>query len=158
MLNELSSTLWRTFSYHILMLLYTDVAPSTLFLGRQLRIHLDLVKPELSQTVRDKQASQKSIMISMLVSKSSSLASTSWSRTRLETLSAWIPAVIIQQNGPLSYLVKLDDDRVWKRHIDLIKASSAFPLSGDTPELELPGDIPELLPSSSTDTSTVPKQ
>ena len=38
----------------------TGVASSTLFLGRQLRTRLDLVKPDLSQTVHDKQASQKS--------------------------------------------------------------------------------------------------
>ena len=71
----------------------------------------------------------------------------------------WIPAVIIPQNGSLSYLLKLlDDGRVWRCHVNFINASSAFPLLGDTPELELLGDNPELSPSSPTETSTVPEQ
>ena len=34
----------------------------------------------------------------------------------------WVPDVITAPNGPLSYLVKLHDDRVWKRHVDHVRS------------------------------------
>ena len=33
----------------------------------------------------------------------------------------WIPGLIIQQLGPLSYLVDIGDGRRWKRHVDHLK-------------------------------------
>ena len=36
----------------------------------------------------------------------------------------WIPAVIEQRLGPLSYLVKTQDDQKWRRHVDRLKVYS----------------------------------
>ena len=30
----------------------------------------------------------------------------------------WIPGTVVKQNGPLTYLVKVRENQVWKRHID----------------------------------------
>ena len=35
--------------------------------------------------------------------------------------SNWVPAVIIEGLGPLTYLVKIADHVLWKRHIDLLR-------------------------------------
>ena len=33
----------------------------------------------------------------------------------------WIPGVVVQQSGPLTFLVDVGEGRVWKRHIDHLK-------------------------------------
>ena len=32
--------------------------------------------------------------------------------------SHWIPGTVVKQNSPLTYLVKVRENQVWKRHID----------------------------------------
>ena len=32
----------------------------------------------------------------------------------------WIPAVIVERLGPLSYLVETNDYDLWRRHVDLL--------------------------------------
>ena len=34
---------------------------------------------------------------------------------------AWVPGVIVQQLGPLTYLIEVSEGRLWKRHIDQVK-------------------------------------
>ena len=34
---------------------------------------------------------------------------------------AWVPGVIVQQLGPLAYLIEVSEGRLWKRHIDQVK-------------------------------------
>ena len=33
----------------------------------------------------------------------------------------WIPALIVERLGPLSYLIETADKELWRRHIDMIK-------------------------------------
>ena len=33
----------------------------------------------------------------------------------------WIPATIVEVQGPVTYLVETDDRQVWKRHLDQLK-------------------------------------
>ena len=33
----------------------------------------------------------------------------------------WIPAVVVERLGPLSYLVETEDRELWRRHVDLLK-------------------------------------
>ena len=33
----------------------------------------------------------------------------------------WVPAVVVERLGPLSYLVERSDRMLWKRHIDLLR-------------------------------------
>ncbi len=35
--------------------------------------------------------------------------------------SAWIPGKIVQQLGPLTYLIDVSEGRLWKRHVDHLK-------------------------------------
>ena len=37
----------------------------------------------------------------------------------------WIPAVIVEWLGPLSYLVQTNDCALWRRHVDLLKELSS---------------------------------
>ena len=37
----------------------------------------------------------------------------------------WIPAVVVERLGPLSYLIETEDHDLWRRHIDLLKELSS---------------------------------
>ena len=39
----------------------------------------------------------------------------------------WIPGTVVKQNGPLTYLVKVKEDQVWKRHIDHVRQMEDTP-------------------------------
>lgn len=65
----------------------------------------------------------------------------------------YVPGVIVERVGPLSYLVSVQDGVTWRRHVDHLKplAPSA---EGDKPpdntvDLDLPSDDQEFIPCSS---------
>ena len=37
---------------------------------------------------------------------------------------AWVPGVVVERVGPLTYLVQVDDGGLWKRHIDHLRERS----------------------------------
>ena len=41
--------------------------------------------------------------------------------------SRWIPGTVVKQNGPLTYLVKVRETQVWKRHIDHLRQMEDTP-------------------------------
>ena len=41
----------------------------------------------------------------------------------------WVPATIVAQLGPLSYLVETQDKLVWRRHVDHVKLRTVSPVS-----------------------------
>ena len=43
----------------------------------------------------------------------------------LQSKLPWLPGRVIKSLGPVSVLVKLEDGRVWKRHIDHVKVASS---------------------------------
>jgi hypothetical protein len=63
---------------------------------------------------------------------------------------AWILGVIVQQLGPVTYLIEVSDGRLWKRHIDHVKryVSQGPPMEADgmeEPNIPLPSpETPEL--------------
>ena len=67
----------------------------------------------------------------------------------------WLPGTLTQSKGPLSFLIKLDDGRVIRRHIDHIRERSAtvlfsYPTSCD--------DWDEYFPSNSNTSPELTKQ
>ena len=46
----------------------------------------------------------------------------------------WIPGTIVGRNGPLSYVVQVKGEQVWKRHIEHLREM------GDTPVSDIPVD------------------
>ena len=45
--------------------------------------------------------------------------------------SKWLPRIIQQKQGPLSYVIEMETEMLWKRHVDHI-----FP-SGSNPNFDL---------------------
>ena len=57
----------------------------------------------------------------------------------------WVPAVVIERLGPITYLVKTPDHLLWKRHIDLLselKKDSQTETSQSTESYPSDLDIP----------------
>ena len=57
----------------------------------------------------------------------------------------WLPGCIIQKTGPLSYVIKLPDGRIIRRHHDHVRIRSSAEVSQDNiPEdnMILPASVP----------------
>ena len=98
----------------------TGVPPCKLLLQRDLRTRLSLLQPSCEKSVMDKQAKQK-------------YAHDRHSRSREWIVGDrvlvcnhrdgpdWIPAMLVEVLGPVTYIVETDDGNRWKRHADQIK-------------------------------------
>ena len=97
----------------------TNEMPSMLFLKRQLRTRLDMLHPDIQATVNDRQACQK--RYHDLYAKQRHLSNGSTVKARnFGSNVKWHYGVIITCVAPLTYLVQLQDGRIWKRHVDHI--------------------------------------
>ena len=100
----------------------TGVAPAMLFRGHTLRSCLDLMKPQLRDSVNNKQADQAT-------SKKSghqhdfNVGQTVSIRDYRDRSPKWIPGVIVEKTGSLSYRVKVGPGSIWRRHVDQLLAS-----------------------------------
>ena len=70
---------------------------------------------------------------------------------RPTALTAWIPGVVIQQKGPLTYIVKVCNGKLWKRHIDHLRLSSPPDMQEDSAPYS---SAPTVLPAARVDPST----
>ena len=66
--------------------------------------------------------------------------------------SSWVTGVIAQQIGPVTYLVDMSGNRLWKRHVDHLKEIGTPHLSVTTePEVEVDCDVSSSFTSSTAD-------
>jgi len=104
----------------------TGVTPSSLFLYRTVRTRLDLLHPEIAETVRQKQTEQKhghdkhSRVRNFNVGQRVSVRN-------YRSGPKWITGTITDQLGPLSYQVQVFGDRSWRRHVDQILDAADSP-------------------------------
>lgn len=119
----------------------TGVSPSELLQGRRIRTRLDLLKPSVTERVEPRQLKQK-------LSHDSSARGTSFSKgetvyvQNFGTGQRWMPATIQEVTGPVSFLVKLRDGKLIRRHQDHLRRRVADSESEKQAESE---DIPEIL-------------
>ena len=130
-------------SYRITPHATTNTAPSELFMGRSLRTRLDLLRPNLEESVVRKQAQQKMTHDQHSKFREFQIGQSVLARNyRLGPL--WLPGIIEERTGPLSYVVKLGSGLRWKRHVDQLLSSN----SNTTPTSDPIGYPP--VPASST--------
>jgi len=118
----------------------TNVAPCELFLGRKVRTRLDLIKPDVSDRVLQSQAQQKSKHDQHARYRDMHIGQ----KVMVKNMRAgptWIPGEIIQQLGPVTYLVDVFGDRPWKCHIDQLKERVEAPTSEVT--TSVPSQLPD---------------
>ena len=99
----------------------TGVPPCTLFLQRKLRTRFDLLKPSCEERVLEKQAQQKEQHDRRAKSREWHVGQSVMAKN-LRPGPNWIPGVIIERAGPLSYVIETEDKQTWRRHVDQLKA------------------------------------
>ena len=102
----------------------TGLAPAELLLGRIPRSHLDLIKPSISTKLKEKQFQQKKNFDVHAKQRSFKVGDSVFVRD-LPARKDWLACIITSVNGPLSYLVTLDDSRIVRRHVDHIRSRSS---------------------------------
>ncbi len=147
----------------------TGVSPSELLLGHRIRTRLDLLKPNVSERVEHQQLQHKRAHDSSARGRTFSKGETVYAKG-FGTGQQWIPAVIQEVTGPVSYLVKLNGGHMVRRHQDHLRHRMApnegnqAEKSGETaadaalpeetpdiePELEVPFETPHVLEPSVT--------
>ena len=125
----------------------TNVAPCTLFLKRQLRTLLDLLRPNVEDDVVSKQADQKLQHDQHCKSRELYIGQRVLVRN-VRPGQSWIPGTVIERNGPLSYLVQVSSDKVWKRHIDHIREMHDSPQQEEDVSSGRQQVLPNVIPAA----------
>ena len=109
-------------SYRTTPHMTTNKTPAELFLGRTLRTCLDLIRPDTRKVVERKQSQQKVKHDRHAHERTFQLEQTVMVRN-FRNGPKWVRGVIIKRKGPVTYLVRVDNGTVWKRHVDHIRSS-----------------------------------
>ncbi|XP_039602164.1 uncharacterized protein K02A2.6-like [Polypterus senegalus] len=128
----------------------TNQTPAMLFFGRPLRSRLDLLQPNIKQTVQDRQIKQGHKATDK-VTRSFAIGQSVLARSYRGD-QKWVPALVKDQTGPLSYKVEATQGVIWRRPVDqlrksgLVRAEEIPTLPVDSPAVA-PINYPEHLPS-----------
>ena len=101
----------------------TGVTPAELVFGRKTRTHLDLLHPCLQKHVHDQQQSQKRHYDKTAADRDISVEDNVFVRNYTSN-NKWIPGVIVEQTGPLSYKVRTPSHGIIRRHQDQIRVTN----------------------------------
>ena len=134
----------------------TGVSPSELLQGRRIRTHLDLLKPNVTERIEQRQLQQKLSHDSSSRWMYFSIGETVYAQN-FGTGQKWMPAVVQEVTGPVSFLVKLQDSRLVRRHQDHLRrripdGEDEKPVSDDFPEILI--DSFPVAPNCTDDGST----
>ena len=84
---------------------------------RKIRSRLDLPRPDLEHKVHLKQQEQKYNHDKRAKERNSQAGDLVYARNYARG-KTWLPGQVMVKQGPLSYTVKMQDGRVWRRHTD----------------------------------------
>ena len=146
------------FKYRITPHTVTGVAPAELLMGRRLRSHLDLLKPNLTETVQSKQLKQKLSRDNEKSFRKFSEGDPVYIEDFSHAKSKWVSGTIQKPTGPVSYSVILSDGKIVRRHVDNIKARYNATTNGTNgSEFDLAFQS-EPEPTENTQHSSIPDQ
>jgi hypothetical protein len=87
-------------------------------LGRSLRSRLDILKPDLQQTIKVKQ--EDMILRRKTSMRTFTEGQSVLARNYTSAGPKWLTGVIIKQTGPVSYQVRVKQ-MIWRRHTDQLR-------------------------------------
>ena len=108
------------FAYRITPQGTTGVSPSELLLGRRPRSRLELLKPNLTAHVEDKQQQQKASHDTSAKMRVFQVGDLVYVKNHRQG-PTWLCGKVIETTGPLSYRVQLEDERIWRCHQDHLR-------------------------------------
>ena len=88
--------------------------------NRKLRTRLDLLKPNLGSYVHSQQENQKSVH-DQCTKQSEFAVGVQIFMRNFGPGNSWLSGKVVQQRGPLSYLVKFEDGRYFRHHLDHLR-------------------------------------
>ena len=99
----------------------TRISPAEMLLGRRPRSHLDLMHPDIGRRVHQQQ--QKQVEKHNMHAKDRTLrVGETVFVMNFDGKSKWLCGVIVEQTGPVSFRIRLDDGRVVRRHVDHVRS------------------------------------
>ena len=138
----------------------TKTSPTNLMFKRDLRTTFDLLKPSTVKDTVQKQQ-EKQIMYRGQQVKARVFSSGESVLVRnYRGEPKWVPATVIAQTGPVSYIVQVADS-VWRRHVDQLLQASPLSAEGSFEDpkealINSSGDPPVQVRNSNTSGTTVP--
>jgi len=128
------------FNYRITPQSTTDLSPAELLQGRKLRSRLDLLKPDITARVQQKQLKQKESHDRHARDRCLDVGDSVFTRN-FSKGDKWLPGRIVERTGPVSFKVELEGEGlIWRRHQDLIRKRHVDEIPYSPVDLELPED------------------
>lgn len=110
----------------------TNETPAKLMMGRELRTKMDLLRPNTELHVKQK---QEEMCLQRTTQNREFEPGQSVMMRDYRGKDKWIPGMIAQRTGPVSYRVQVDPSTQWRRHADQI-VTSQIPIM--LPDVEIP--------------------
>ncbi len=98
----------------------TNRSPSVLFLKRELRTRLDLLRPDTAIAVGEKQAAQKWAHDRRAKPREYSIGDSVLAKN-YRNGPKWMAGVVVERKGPLSYVIQMEAGALWRRHVEQLK-------------------------------------
>ena len=117
----------------------TGRTPASLFLARELRTRLTLLRPNVGEKVMDSKAKQKATHDAHAKFREFYPGDRNLVKD-LRREHMWWRGSVAERSGPKSYVVVLNDGRVWKRHLDHIRRDTMDSAITDEDSEEKPRD------------------
>lgn len=105
------------FHYRITPHTTTGQSPAQMLMNRQPKNRLALARPSIEKRVQSKQEEQKRGHDKRTKQRTFNVGDAVYARNFARG-SKWLPGQIVAKRGPLSYTIKLNDGRMWNRHVD----------------------------------------
>ena len=121
-LTELALQRWL-FQQRTIQHSTTSVSPAELMMGRRPKSRLDLLYPDLQKEVLSKQVKQKSYADRSARVREFHVGDLVYARNYAMG-KTWLPATVLGVDGPVSFVVRLDDGRIWRRHSEQLRNRS----------------------------------
>ena len=132
----------------------TGVPPAQLFLGRELRTRLALVRPQVQDRVLQKQGKTVGGKVLREFYPGDRVLVNDVRKDN-----TWWPGTVAERSAPKSYIIVLNDGRVWRRHLDHLRRAQVDEPAPQVQERSIPvveqGNIvvPQLRKEFSAETS-----
>ena len=115
----------------------TGHSPAELLFGRPLWTQLDLLQPDLRAKVQGQQQRMKTNHDQHARQRGFSIGDLAYVCNYGQD-PLWMPGVISEVRFPVSYVVTLEDGRVMRRHVDLLRSCWTHPLEEFVPDTASP--------------------
>ena len=130
------------FSYRTTPHCTTNCTPAELQMDRKLRTRLDALRYETKQKVELKQEQQK-FNFTGNRKKEFSESDLVMAKEYKNNDWQWSEGKVIEKLGPVTYNVKTEDDRIWKRHVDQLTTRKENVVENKTVNINKDKDVSE---------------